>query len=296
MEHIVEAKTVRVFERVAGALERRGLCSLPGAQRLIPSLRRRYFGEVYDQSTEAVLVRLNGINLEVPRQFIHHYVFRDYEQLTRRIFLDLLRPGMTVVDVGAHIGYYSVLAAKKVGKSGRVHAFEPCPESAGFTRRNIRLNELDNVKVHQLAVGDRRCSRMFNITGSSDSHGFYKHPNTPTLATLEVSQVPLDDVVDRTPGVVKIDVEGAETEVLQGMNRMLASSSELTVIAEWFPAGLKSAGYDPFDLPRKLEALGFSSIRVLDDHADSITSVEEISRRLSSLPTHWYSNLLAQRR
>jgi FkbM family methyltransferase len=286
---------IRKFDRVAGAISRRGLSSFPGVKGIISALQDKYFREFYDQSCETVELRLDGINLIIPRRFIDHYVFHKYEPVSRKLFLDSIRPGMTVVDAGAHIGYYAVLAAKKVGHTGMIHAIEPCDETATILKKNVEINQLDNVKVHVKAAGRIRESRMFQITGSSDSHGFYIHPNTPTLRTINVEQVPLDEIVSGPLGVVKIDVEGAEIEVLDGMQRILQGNPQLTIFAEWFPAGMRSAGRDPLELPEYIRHCGFSSIQVIDDHSEKIMSVDQVSKMLSSLPNHWYGNLYARK-
>jgi len=292
---MIRVATLRKFNRLKSVIGRRGLASVPGVNTFVSAVQRRYFREYYDESSETLELRLNGIDLIIPRRFSHHYISHNYEPISTQVFLDALRPGMTVVDAGAHIGYYVVLGAKAVGECGCVHAIEPCHETAAILRRNIDINRLHNVKEHVNAAGRTREKRTFHITGSSDSHGFYAHPNTPTLRTRTVEQLPLDEIVTGPVGVVIIDVEGAELEVLEGMKNIMANSPRLTVFAEWFPAGMKSAGRDPLELPEYLSRGGFSSIDVIDDNSERITTVGEVSARLASLPQDWYANICARR-
>src|SRR6185295_2679537 len=142
-------------------------------------------------------------------RFIPHYLQHEYEPITRKTFSESLTPGMVVFDVGAHIGYYALLAAQLVGPGGRVHAVEPSVRTVGFLDASIRLNQFENIEVHCCAAGKVRALREFHITGSSDSNGFYDHPNTGTLRKVEVQQIPLDELVaDGRVDAVKIDVEG----------------------------------------------------------------------------------------
>jgi FkbM family methyltransferase len=292
---MIRVATFRKFNRVKGAIARRGVAAIPGVNAVVSAVQHRYFREYYDQSAETLELQLDGISLIIPRRFIHHYISHDYEPVSTSAFLGALRPGMTVVDAGAHIGYYAVLAAKGVGESGVVHAIEPCRETAAVLQRNVDINHLRNVRVHVNAAGGTRAARTFQITGSSDSHGFYAHPNTPTLRTTTVEQIPLDEIVTGPVGVVMIDVEGAELEVLDGMKNIMANSPRLIMFAEWFPAGMKSAGREPLELPEYLSRVGFSSIDVIDESAGRIMSVGEVSARLATLPRHWYANIVARR-
>lgn len=203
---------------------------------------------------------------------------------------------MVVVDVGANIGYYTLLAAREVGITGVIHAVEPCEENLGFLRKNVNSNELDNVLIHTCAAGRDSRRRGFHITGSSDSHGFYHHPYTETIETVEVAQAPLDNLVEGKVDLVKIDVEGAEIEVLEGMKRIIAENPELVLILEWNPACIRNAGHDPLVLPDHLNELGFN-VQVLDDLAKRTYALEDVSAAVQSgqVPHFWYVNLLARR-
>jgi FkbM family methyltransferase len=136
-----------------------------------------------------------------------------YEREQTRLFQEHIRPGATVLDVGAHVGYYTVLAAVLAGESGRVHAFEPNPANAEFLRRHVRINALGNVRVEQAAVSDRAGTARFDFgTGSGTGH-------LADAGALEVRTLRLDDHCAEhalAPTAIKIDVEGAETAVLAG--------------------------------------------------------------------------------
>jgi hypothetical protein len=112
-----------------------------------------------------------------------------------------------------------------------------------------------------------------------------------------VTERRLDDLIEGPIHAAKIDVEGAELLVLKGMERILAENPDIILWVEWMPACMRNAGFDPVDLPAKLEQLGFRSITVLDDRASTSKPLAEVLPEVSSgtLPDHWYVNLLARR-
>ena len=142
-----------------------------------------------------------------------------YEREQTRLFERHLRPGATVLDVGAHVGYYTLLSSVLVGGEGRVHAFEPNPANAEFLRRHVRINRLSNVHVEQAAVSDTAGTARFDFgTGSGTGR-------LADAGALEVRTVRLDDHCAQhglAPSALKIDVEGAELVVLEGARETLA--------------------------------------------------------------------------
>jgi FkbM family methyltransferase len=165
-----------------------------------------------------------------------------------------VRPGAVVYDVGANIGFFSLLAARLAGPSGVVEAFEPVPRAAAALRRNVALNALTNVRVHEVAVGARDGSGTLLITGqASCSHlaDRGRHPDTRETAAVRV--VALDALVQRgqlpPADVIKIDVEGSELAVVQGMAELLRRSGpvlvcELHATNREFVALMADAGYE----------------------------------------------------
>lgn len=280
----MDVTTARLIYRVKTLIAQTGLLKLPIVDRLRPR-------------TSKFSIDLNGIKLTAPKRFFPHYVLNEYEPVTQQSFNEALRPGMTMVDVGAHIGYYALLSARLVGPGGKVHAIEPFSENLDFLRRNVRANQLTNVDIHPYAAGEERAKRQFHITGSSDSNGFFAHPMTETVSMIEVDQVPVDQVVSGRVDAAKIDVEGAEVLVLNGMTRILSENPGIVLWVEWAPHCMKSAGYRPEELPNRLRALGFTSIEVLDDADGSRRPLDEVLPLVvaGQKPAAWYSNLLARR-
>lgn len=170
-----------------------------------------------------------------------------YEREQTRLFEQHVRSGATVLDVGAHVGYYTLISAVLAGPSGRVHAFEPNPRNAEFLRRHVRINRLDNVRVEQAAVSDGAGTARFDFgTGSGTGH-------LADAGALEVRTLRLDDYCAEhglAPAVIKIDVEGAEVSVLQGARETLARHRPVVFLSTHGPevhraslAFLRELGY-----------------------------------------------------
>lgn len=291
-------KTLQRLHRLKATLDRLGVSRLSPVRAVLRVVRGAALRRWDLESSEPTRIELHGIAMVIPRRYLPDLVLRDYEPLTTAAFRKAVRPGGTVLDVGAHLGYYTLLAGKLAGPSGRVHSVEPCPENRVFLEENLRLNRLDNVVLHPLAAGGRCAERSLQITASSDSHGFYPHPLARTVETATVPEAPLDEIITGPIDVAKIDVEGAEFEVLAGMRRLLRESPSLEIGVEWAPACLVSAGQDPASLPGLLQGLGFAEIRVLDDRDRQIRPLSDVLARVQAktLPENWYVNLWARRR
>ncbi len=267
------------------------------ACRIWRGLRRRWFWLRRDRGAREVDAKVSGFKMRLPSRFVDRFVFDRYEPVTDSHLAGALRPGMVVLDIGAHVGYYTLVAAQAVGPSGKVHAFEPCAETLSLLRTNVRVNGFANVEIHPFAAGSADSKRTFHVTGSSDSHGLFPHPLTETVRTTEVRTVRVAQVVPGPVDLVKIDVEGAELEALEGMGDLLSGQDPMVLIVEWNPACLRNAGRDPLELPRCLEELGFTTISVLDDRRRLVRSVPDTEEEIASEPPPpwWYVNLWATR-
>lgn len=168
-----------------------------------------------------------------------------------RLIGDTVRPGMTVADVGANVGFHTVVLAQLVGEGGRVHAFEPFPQTVDLLRANVWRHGCGNVLVHAQAVSDRAGT----VHISPDPAGRSGAKLAP--AGIEVRAVRLDDVLDAVPlGFLKVDVEGAEPLVLKGAVRLLEASTALVAIVE-FRRETHLDGSTPEEVLELYASLGF---------------------------------------
>ncbi len=193
-----------------------------------------------------------------------------YEEEQTRLFRAMVRPGHTVLDVGAHVGYYTLLASELAGVTGQVVAFEPDPDNVRFLERHVRLNRCVNVTVERAAVAASDGEASFE-RGSGTGTGHLGAAGDLTVRTLA-----LDAYVRRhglRPDVVKIDVEGAEAEVLAGAESMLR-----TVRPTLF---LSTHGREPNRTCRLfLDRLGYDTVGIDDDSvaaADELLCVDALS-------------------
>jgi len=161
-----------------------------------------------------------------------------------------LAEGSVFVDVGANVGYYALLASKLVGPSGRVHAVEPVPSTAVILRANVRLNSCGNVRVHEVAAWSARGRVMLNIPVSSYGLASATRGRSSGAVTVTARAAPLDEVMSGEGAVdlVKIDVEGAELEVVRGARSTLRKTQyvvlELSHRAREVLKELREAGFE----------------------------------------------------
>ncbi len=168
---------------------------------------------------------------------------------TRRVLRALIEPGMIVGDVGANVGLLTLACARATGPSGRVHAFEPEPGARRQLEKTVALNGLSWVEIHPVAAGGEPGTLQFNVSPIIGHSSLYRLPDSETHLGrgIDVQVVRLDDIV--SPGtpfdVVKIDVEGAELDVLAGMSAHIAANPRIAIIAEFGPSHLERLAVSP---------------------------------------------------
>jgi FkbM family methyltransferase len=185
-----------------------------------------------------------------------------------------------VFDVGANLGAYTMLFAQWAGATGRVFAFEPSPASLQGLRRHLRLNSIDEiVDVVPKAVCDRAGSATFFVDRSGGTSGLHTSTGAQsapiTVETTSLDRFCLEHHVK--PAVIKIDVEGAELEVLRGARSILAGD-DVTVFIEFHPSMWTARGVATDQMAREMAALGFVP-EPLDPSFD-VWSTEGVAVRL----------------
>ena len=174
----------------------------------------------------------------------------------------LLAPGMVVVDIGANIGYYSLLAARCVGPEGHVYAFEPVPANVELLRRSVEANGYTQVQAIAKAVSDREGTIRLFVDARNFGNASIDEANVPDgVGAVEAPAVTLDGFFasrpDERPQFIKIDAQGAEGRILAGADRVLGGGS-MKILLEFWPFGLKNAGADPPALLERLRDYGFA--------------------------------------
>ena len=200
------------------------------------------------------------------------------EPATRRLFRSLVKPGFTVVDVGANVGYYALTAAAAVGPTGRVVAFEPGPAVAARLQENVDLNGFTNISVVRSAVADRIGELHLRVGEDSEGSSLYDVGEPSTRLACAVPVTTLDDYV-RTAGillvdVLKIDAEGAEVSILRGARGILSGPGAPLLFIEANPMTLEAAGESVHTLRAEIESLGYT-ITIVEVIPWSGVSVED---------------------
>jgi FkbM family methyltransferase len=192
---------------------------------------------------------------------------RVFEQTELALVSAFLKPGMNVVDVGANIGLYSIVADKRVGLNGKVWGFEPSPESFVRLKKNLALNGCSRVQPCRIALSDRADTEMHlkRDRGFGDAYRYLvTSSNGDTATGEELESVPvttLDRWAQDNIGVpidfLKVDIEGGEFRMLQGAQEVLRSNPRIMVFFESEEDWCSRAGCRQDDSFHLLENLGF---------------------------------------
>ncbi|MBW8041935.1 MAG: FkbM family methyltransferase [Planctomycetes bacterium] len=193
---------------------------------------------------------------------------RVYEPSFYQPFVQRIREGMTVFDIGAHIGLFTLGAAKRVGKEGQVYAFEPSPETVKILERHISLNGWqDRIELVTAVVSDVNGIVPFYTYGLSMAASLGRenvevlnpeYLDTPARK-IDVTAITLDQFcMDRDifPDILKIDVEGAELMVLRGAKNLLLNN-QITILCEIHPKQMKNCGSSLQELTEYLDSFGY---------------------------------------
>lgn len=194
----------------------------------------------------------------------HFFLFREYEPYETYLLESVIEPGMTVVDIGANIGYYTVKFAKGVSTAGRVYAFEPDANNMALLKRNLTLNHIDNVTCEQAAVMDKEGEldlylsdvnfgdhRSFESNEVALNAGF-------TRRSTKIRALALDDYLNGTKvDLIKMDIQGAEVIALSGMLQTL-SNPDIILFCEFWPYGILESGSSYEEFLDILYGMGFS--------------------------------------
>jgi len=167
-----------------------------------------------------------------------------------------IKKGDIIVDIGANIGYYALLEAKLVGDKGKVYAIEPVSQNLNLLKRNISLNNYSNIEVFQLAIGnENKTSRIF-LSEESNWCSMIKTNNIKVVGTAPVKLVTLDSFLKNKPypDIIRMDVEGDETEIIKGMKNILSVKRPLKLFIELHSIFIRDNG---IGLLKFLRANGF---------------------------------------
>ncbi|HSG88522.1 MAG TPA: FkbM family methyltransferase [Pseudomonadales bacterium] len=218
-----------------------------------------------------------------------------YERDEIDFFCRHLEAGMTFVDVGANVGLYSALAARRLGPRGRLLSIEPDPDSLHWLHRTLAANdgaEAPGTSLFEGAVADApgRLTLYRNLDNRGDNR-IYEDPMCDAPVTVVAST--LDALADAhgldAVDFLKIDVQGAEPKVLAGGRALLARSADCILMSEFWPEGMRACGGDAGAYLADLEALGF---RLFEPHGRELRPIGDHAALIERCQGRAYANLV----
>ena len=229
-----------------------------------------------------------------------------FELIEQQFMQTYLRPGMTVLDIGAHHGFYTLLASRRVGTSGRVIAFEPSPRETKFLNRHVRLNRCSNVTIVTCALGSAEgTGTLFLVEGKETGCNSLRPPEvTDAMRQVTVPVHRVDDILEELSiemvDAIKLDAEGGELEILKGAGRLLEVKPRPLILAEVQDLRTRPWGYKSNEIIRYLRERGFQWFRPLKggllgkidedrlDYDENFVAIPEeiVGDAFSRLPAH----------
>jgi len=270
---------------------------IPGALRIYNLLFKSFwpYKNVIEVQGSKMFIDIKEESYPMRKTFEAYALNRIHEKTTTELFKKVVKEGEVVVDLGANIGYFTLLAAKLVGKNGKVFSFEPEPRNYGYLKKNIEINDYKNVVAVQKAVSDKNGkTRLYICDYDTGHHTINKFEGVRAYArgrlvkekSVEIETVTLDEFFkgkEELIDVIKMDVEGAEALVLAGMDNILKKNKKLQMFIEFFPLLIKKMGSSPSEFLKKLIEDYRFSISVIPDDYDakkgemvSAASVDEV--------------------
>lgn len=236
-------------------------------------------GSLVEADTAAGSMLLPGYDGYIVPQLIETGVWEPEEH---ELMLSVLRPGMTVVDIGAHVGFHTLCAAQAVGPSGRVVALEASPTNFALLCANVDRNRADNVIPIAAAAAER--SGEVELTLSHENSGGNRAYRLDYVEpSIVVPAVRIDDIFppDAKVDLVKVDIEGMDHRALAGMRELLARCQPI-VITEFFPEWIFYLGDDPIGVLEQYRSLGYRLRPLIGDGPGNLSDEALVERAATS--------------
>lgn len=240
------------FGRVPGALQLYNVLYIVLAKYILRSTVVDFDGQK---------IKLNPYDLGVSRRLLLWGNIRHDE--VDSFIRGYLKPGMVVADIGANIGYYTLLAAKRVKPNGAVYAFEPDPRCIPLLRENVSLNRHMNVTVVEKGVSNRKgktdlfIDKEYYALTSMAQKNIINLENKTTIDVVDLDTYFFEEVGNPKVHLIKMNIQGAEGLVIDGAEKIL-SQNKIALILEFWIEGLEQLGTNPKELLMKLRKLGYN--------------------------------------
>lgn len=220
------------------------------------------------------------------------YVSGSFEPNELAFLGSQLRPGAVFLDIGANEGFYTIFASRRIGRDGRVFAFEPSPRERARLERNVRINGLSNVTTIPLGLAEASGKAVLHLAdgehNGQNSLGSFGHHGVTRESDVEIALTSVDEYLQsagvRRVDVVKMDVEGAEARVLRGAVRLLHEMRPL-LIFELFDAALRGQGSSEAEVLSLLRAAGYV-VRYFDTATGTPTAMSHNESSANAIAWH----------
>jgi len=217
-----------------------------------------------------------------------------YEEFETELVKKIIQKNYIVLDIGANIGYYTLLFAKLVGDNGKVFAFEPEPNNFALLKKNTEINGYRNVALIQKAISNRTGkTKLYVNERNAGGHTIYNSYNSCQMVDVDVTK--LDDYLDTsitTVNFAKIDVEGSEFGVIEGMKNLLQKTKDFIIMSEFNPSFIKKYGKEPEDYVEILLQHGFKFYHI-DSREKTIKEIDyKVLLKKYTAENKGYTNLL----
>lgn len=231
-------------------------------------------------------------SLDVPDRSRGLYEAAGYEPYSSTLFGAACRWADTIVDIGAHVGYYTLLGAT-ANESARVIAVEASPENSAVLKTNAARLSHSNLTLVDAAFGASSGSTVLQVTDASDNCGVTGHPVSPTRSTIAVPTITGDDLGLHASRrlAIKLDVEGHEPSALVGLEAAIDGPAETRLLVELDTTCLRGAGHEPDDVVDWLDQHGFR-VFVIDEARRTWTELNAVTRWFDCLADGASGNLL----
>lgn len=165
-------------------------------------------------------------------------IHKKRECFSTEFMKNIIREDWTIIDIGANIGYYALLEAQ-LANLGQVYAIEPVSKSLELTRKNVSLNNFQNISLFNIAIGDMECNANMYICDKCNLSSFLKNPGANIICEIESPMTTLDKFfenhVRESPDFIRMDVEGYEFQIIKGAQKILGGIRPLILCIELHP-------------------------------------------------------------
>jgi FkbM family methyltransferase len=192
-----------------------------------------------------------------------------------RLVKNTIKEGMTIIDIGANIGYYTLIMGRLVGRNGLIYAFEPEQNNFRLLKKNIELNQANNIFAINKAISDNNTGgRIYISKWNRGDHRIFDSGDNRRFKPVET--LTLDEFMKDKGRVdlIKLDIQGAEYRALIGMERTIKKNEDLMLIAEYSPYHLEKAGIDSDTFLSWIESHEFL-IYVVDKKKGGLRSIDK---------------------